>query len=157
MSASSSSLGSLETLRNNRFVGAFRTVPEAFPSFVIDLLLVVSDNAFRFLEAGCVSFDPFGGFICLTAKATVDLVVKIVLRFLDSLVVPARSPVTGLTFSLSTGKGSFEAEEPWGILFRRADERVAMTREVAGLAFTASGEGTSWKTVKAREAMLAVR
>lgn len=74
----------------------------------------------------------------------------VVLRFFDFDIaaVPARSPVSGLTFSLSVGMSSFEDEELKGVLFEREDEHVAMMFEVTRLALTASSVGTSWKTVK---------
>lgn len=156
-SVSSSSRGSLDTFRVTRLVVDFRDDPDPFPSFlvvVLVLVLVLSDEALRFLVSGWASFVSFDDLTFLTAKGMAGLVARtFVLRFFDAVVVPARSPVTGLTFSLSTGTSSFKVEDPWRTLFKRADERVAMMLEFTGLALTGSAEGASWKTVKVREAI----
>ena len=92
----------------------------------------------------------------LRARCAEDLSARtVVLRFLDTATVPARSPVSGLTFSLSMGMCSFEAGELESLLSEPDDERVVMPFEVGCLALMTSSAGTSWKTVKVLEVMRA--
>jgi len=92
----------------------------------------------------------------LRARCAEDLLARtVVLRFLDIAAVPARSPVSGLTFSLSVC--SFDTGELESLLSEPDNERVVMPFEVGCLALTTSSAGTSWKTVKVLEAMRAAK